>query len=188
MFDRLKRLLFVTLRIKKYAMLSDCQNIVGKPLLHHPVLLKGKGKISFGKNVQIGVISSPNFLTHYTYIEARYTESEVKIGNNVSINNAFSAIAEAKIFIGNDVLIGVNCTIIDTDGHNLDRKKRNIGIPETAEVHILNNVFIGSNVSILKGVTVGENSVIGNSSVVTKDVPANMIVAGNPAKIIRALS
>jgi len=184
MFDRLKRLLFVTLRIKKYKMLSDCQNIVGKPLLHHPILLKGEGKISFGKNVQIGVISSPNFLSHYTYIEARYIESEVIIGDNVSINNAFSAIAAAKITIDNDVLIGVNCSIIDTDGHSLDVNNRNTGTPKVAEVHISKNVFIGSNVSILKGVTIGENSIVGNSSVVTKNIPANVIAAGNPARII----
>ena len=141
--------------------------------MHHPLLLKGEGKISFGENVQIGVISSPNFYSHYTYLEARYRESEIVIGSNVAINNGFSIVTYAKVTIGND-------------GHELAFNKRNQP-PSGQAVVIENNVFIGSNVTILKGVTVGENAVVGNGTVVTRDVPKNAIVAGNPARIIRML-
>jgi galactoside O-acetyltransferase len=185
--DSINFFFFVTLRIWKHKLLSDCRHISGKPNLYVPVLLKGKGKIKFGKNVQIGVIASPNFYSHYTYLEARNTDSEINIGNNVSINNAFSAVAFSKITIQDNVLIGVNCSIIDNDGHNLNSDKRNSEDVNSAAVFIDENVFLGDNVTILKGVTIGKNSVIGNGSIVTKSIPENVIAAGNPAKIIRNL-
>jgi len=185
--SKIKQFCFVDLRIKKYEILSDCSRVIGKPIKYHPLLLKGKGIISFGKNVQIGVVSSPNFYSHYTYLEAREECSEIYIGDNVSINNAFSVECALKVIIENDVLIGTSCSIIDNDGHELAIEKRNIGNPKTAQIHICENVFLGSNVTILKGVTIGKNAVIGNSSVVTNDIPENAIAAGNPAKVIRNL-
>lgn len=185
--NRLKSFFFVSLRNWKYKLLSDCSNVSGKPNQFHPLLLKGKGKISFGKNVQIGVIASPNFYSHYSYVEARKQDSEITIGDNVSINNAFSAVAFSKITIQNNVLIGVNCAIIDNDGHNLEIDKRNDDDIKSEAVFIADNVFIGDNVTILKGVTIGKNSVIGNGSIVTKSIPENVIAAGNPAQVIRNL-
>jgi galactoside O-acetyltransferase len=185
--SKIKQFCFVTLRIKKYEILSDCSRVIGKPIKHHPLLLKGKGIISFGTNVQIGVFSSPYFYSHYTYLEAREEWSEIIIGDNVAINNAFSIECSTKVIIENDVLIGTGCSIIDNDGHDLAIEKRNIGYPKTAQIYICQNVFLGSNVTILKGVTVGKNSVIGNGSVVTNDIPENVIAAGNPAKVIRNL-
>ena len=177
----------VKFRIWKYQLLSDCATILGKPNLFHPILMKGKGKISFGNNVQIGVTASPNFYSHYCYLEARNKESEISIGNNVSINNNFSAVAFSKITIQRNVLIGINCSIIDNDGHELEVDRRNDFEPKPGVVLIEENVFIGDNVTILKGVTIGENSVIGHSSVVTKNIPKNVIAAGNPVKVIRDL-
>jgi len=178
---------FVRFRIWKYKILSDCKNVIGKPLLYHPTLLKGNGKITFGNNVQMGVIASPNFYSHYSYLEARNNDSVISIGNNVAINNAFSAVAFQNITIQDNVLIGINCAIIDNDGHDLASDKRNTGEPKSAAVTIEKNVFIGDNVTILKGVTIGENSVIGLGAVVTNDIPKNVIAAGNPAKVIRNL-
>ena len=185
--NKIKQFCFVALRIKKYEMMSDCERVTGKPIKYHPLLLKGKGIISFGKNVQIGVIASPNFYSHYTYLEAREECSEIIIGDNVAINNAFSIECSSKVVIKNDVLIGTGCSIIDNDGHNLAIEKRNFGTPKTAPIHIHQNVFLGSNVTILKGVTIGKNSIIGNGSVVTKNIPENVVAAGNPAKFIRNL-
>jgi len=185
--SKLKQFCFVALRIKKYELLSDCKRVEGKPIKFHPLLLKGNGQISFGKNVQIGVVSSPNFYSHYAYLEARGEESEIVIGDNVAINNAFSIESSSKVVIENDVLIGVNCSIIDNDGHDLVIERRIIGIPKIAPIYIRQNVFLGSNVTILKGVTIGKNSIIGNGSVVTKNIPENVIAAGNPASVIRNL-
>ncbi|HRZ75298.1 MAG TPA: acyltransferase [Flavobacterium sp.] len=186
LFYKIKQLLFVEVRILKFKLLSDCKNTVGKPNLYHPLLLKGKGSISFGNNVQIGVVASPNYFSHYAYLEARESNSAIQIGNNVSINNAFSAVAFSKILIGDNVLIGTNCSLMDNDAHHLASNKRHES-SISKEIVIENNVFIGSNVTILKGVTIGENTVIGNGSVVTKSIPKNVIAAGNPAHVIREL-
>lgn len=185
--SKIKQFCFVALRIRKYEMLSDCKRVTGKSIKFHPLLLKGKGTISFGKNVQIGVVSSPDFYSHYTYLEARDESSVIIIGDNVTINNAFSIECSSKVVIENDVLIGIGCSILDNDGHDLAIEKRIVGIPKTSPVHIHQNVFLGSNVSILKGVSIGKNSIIGNGSVVTKNIPENVIAAGNPAKVIRNL-
>jgi maltose O-acetyltransferase len=77
--------------------------------------------------------------------------------------------------------------IINNDGNNLAIDLRDNGAVASSEIHIQKNVFIGDHVTILKGVTIGENSVIGNHSVVTKSIPANVIAAGNPAKVIKQL-
>lgn len=186
-FYKIKFFVFVTLRIWKYKFISDCNRVSGKPNLFHPLLLKGKGKISFGDNVQIGVVASPHFYSHYTYLEARNSDSEISIGDNVAINNAFSTVAFSKISIQKNVIIGVNCSIIDNNGHRLEPEKRNDEVLQSAAVFIDENVFLGDNVTILKGVTIGKNSVIGNGSVVTNNIPDNVIAAGNPARVIRNL-
>jgi len=185
--ESIKNFFFVWFRILKYHWLSDCKTVMGKPDRYQPLLLKGKGSISFGENVQIGVTASPNFYSHYAYLEVRNKQSEIRIDANVSISNAFSAIAFSKITIEKNVLIGINCSIIDNDGHNLDIDKRNSYDIKTEAVHIGENVFLGDNVTILKGVTIGKNSVIGNGSIVTKSIPENVVAAGNPARVIRDL-
>lgn len=185
--QKINNVVFIKFRILKYKWLSNCKNINGEPKIYHPLLIEGSGSIEFGKNVQIGVKSSPNFYSHYSYLEVRNNKSEINIGNNVSINNAFSAVAFSKITIEDNVLIGVNCSIIDNDGHSLEKDMRTNGNPKAEDVLIGRNVFIGDNVSILKGVTIGTNSVIGFGSVVTKSIPDNVIAAGNPAKIIRTI-
>ena len=184
---QIKRFVFVKLRVLKYKWLSNCKQICGKPVLFHPLLLAGKGKISFGENVQIGVINSPKYYSHYSYFEARNKESEITIGNNVAINNNCSIEALSKIIIKENVLIGVNCSIIDNDGHHLGIDERKSGVPKSETILIKKNVFIGDNVTILKGVTIGENSIIGNGSIVTKNILANVVAAGNPAQIIKQI-
>ena len=93
-----------------------------------------------------------------------------------------------EIEFGNDVLVGINCSFLDNDGHNLAVEKRKINTPNSAPIRIGNNVFIGDNVTVLKGVSIGDNSVIGSGSIVTKSIPSNSIAAGNPAKVIRELN
>jgi len=77
--------------------------------------------------------------------------------------------------------------ILDSDFHALHPQKRIGGIPLTGKVQIEENVFIGSRVTILKGVTIGKNSVVANGSIVSKSIPANVIAAGIPCKIIKNL-
>ena len=102
-----------------------------------------------------------------------------------------------RLTIGNHVNIGGNCMILDTDVHQLDYLARrgeksadsneSSTMVQTAPVTIEDDVWIGANCQILKGVTIGVRSVIGAGSVVTKSIPADCIAAGNPCKVIRRI-
>jgi acetyltransferase-like isoleucine patch superfamily enzyme len=187
-FKKVFRFIYTFIRILKYKILSNSNNIVGFPILISPLLTNGKGNIFFGKNVVIGVNTSPFFYETYSYIEARNVNSFIRIGDNVAINNNATIVSEGEgIIIGNDTLIGTNVFIADSDFHNLDPNMRLSNLIKTEKVIIGNNVFIGSNVSILKGVTVGDNSVIAYGSVVTKSVPSNVIAGGTPCRVIKKL-
>lgn len=110
------------------------------------------------------------------------------IGNNVGISQS-SLIALDNITIGDNVKIGGGSHLFTSDFHSLDPKIRkssfDLDSTQTAPIYIDDNVFIGAECLILKGVRIGENSIIGAKSVVTKDIPSNQIWAGNPAKFIR---
>lgn len=175
-------------RIVKYKLLSNCQNIVGQPIVHQPIQFLGAGSIVFGKNVNLGVNPSPFFYSGYGYIDARKVHSKIIIGDEVWINNNVMLASEGEgIEIGSKTLIGLNVEITDSDFHDLHPDRRSSGIPQTAKVLIGKNVFIGSNVKILKGVCIGDNSVIANGSIVTKSIPENVIAGGIPAKVIKQL-
>ena len=106
--------------------------------------------------------------------------AKIEIGNNCGFSGV-SIVAWNSVKIGNNVMVGADTCIGDTDDH-----PERLGT-ETAPVEIKDNVFIGMHCLILKGVTIGENSIIGAGSVVTKDIPANCIAAGVPCKVIRYL-
>jgi acetyltransferase-like isoleucine patch superfamily enzyme len=112
--------------------------------------------------------------------------SLIEIGDNTRINGA-SIHATNKITIGKNCLIAANVTIIDSDGHGRAVSERSLSNPESSSVIIEDNVWIGINSIILKGVKIGENSIIGAGSVVTKSIPPNSVVAGNPARIVKIL-
>lgn len=116
--------------------------------------------------------------------------SSITIGNNVGISQT-TLVSHCSITIGNNVKIGGGTCIYTTDFHSLDPKirasKDDLVQSKCAPVHICDNVFIGAHSIILKGVTIGENSIIGAGSVVTKNIPANQIWGGNPVKFIRKL-
>lgn len=116
----------------------------------------------------------------------------LKIGNSVGMT-VTTIICHEKITIKDNVNIGVGVHIFDTDFHSLDPKfrmdsKLDWENKKNKPVLIEKNVFIGAYAIILKGVTIGENSVIGAGSVVTRDIPANVIAAGNPCIIIKQIS
>ena len=111
----------------------------------------------------------------------RSKKSSIIFGNDISINNAFSAVAECSIVIKDKVLIGYNCSISDSNFHDLRKDNRQQTDPNPAEVIIETNVFIGNNVTILKGVTIGANSVVSAGAIVTKSFPSNVIIGGCPA-------
>ena len=180
--------LFQYPRILKYMLLSNSKKIIGKAIYNQPAQLSGNGIIMFGENVNIGINISPYFYNGCCYIDARNKESVIEMGDDIWINNNCIIISEgAGIKIGNKTLLGLNVEIIDSDFHDLNPLKRFGGKINMAKIVIEENVFIGNNVKILKGVTIGENSIIANGSVVTKSISKNTIVGGNPAKEIRKL-
>ncbi len=158
-------------------------------LKQQPVLCSGLGNIKIGSNVVFGVRESPYFYSGYTYIDLRKEESYIEIGDNCYINNSATIISDGKsIIIKNNCLIGTNFQVMDSNFHDLEPSSRFGGVNILKkDVFIDENVFISNNVTILKGVTIGKNSVIGANSVVTKDIPKNVIAAGNPAKVIKSL-
>lgn len=115
--------------------------------------------------------------------------AQLIIGENVGISSA-CLWCNSTIKIGNNVKIGGDCIIMDTDAHSLnfqDRKQFQTDKKHTKNLPITINddVLIGTRCIILKGVSIGARSIIGSGSIVTKDIPADCIAAGNPAKIIR---
>ena len=106
----------------------------------------------------------------------------IHIGNNVFINAGCKFQDQGGIYIEDGVLIGHNA-VLATINHMEDPEKRAGMIFQP--IHIEKNVWIGANVTVLPGVTIGKGSIIAAGAVVTKDVPANMIAAGVPAKVIR---
>lgn len=109
--------------------------------------------------------------------------AEIVIGNNTGASGAV-IIATNSIRIGDNVLIGANCAIFDSDFHNLDPAKRNEHDSTSKPIVIEDNVFLGFSCFVLKGVTIGKNSVIGANSVVMTDIPPDSIAMGNPCKVI----
>lgn len=176
-------------RVFKYKMLSANVFLEGKARHVQPVLYIGSGQIYIGRNVVIGCFPSPNYWNSYAHIEVRNPTSKIVIGDNVVINNGLSIISEgATITIGEKVLIGMNCQIYDSDFHTIDPTKRLTNENEKKDVYIDENVWIGNNVIVLKGSHIGANSVIAAGSIVVGDIPANVIAAGSPAKIIKKIN
>lgn len=175
-------------RIVWYAALST--NVaVGRPVLHQPLQIAGSGIIRFHPNLRIGVFPSPGFLDSYAYIEARNPSATCQFGAGTLISNGFRCIAEhSSITVGENCLSGTNVEILDSDFHGIGWNERGMSKPEWAAPVVLeNNVFVGSNVRILKGVRIGAGSVIANSPVVINDIPSMVVAAGVPARVIRRL-
>ncbi|MBT4522570.1 MAG: acyltransferase [Halieaceae bacterium] len=109
----------------------------------------------------------------------------IEIGNCVLMSPGSRLSASDEIILGDGVMMANGAYITDSDWHGLyDRTARDENI---TPVHIGDNVWLGDHSTVLKGVTIGENSVVAADSVVSRDVPANVVVAGNPAKIVKEL-
>lgn len=127
-----------------------------------------------GKNC---VVEQPLFCT-YGY--------NTTVGDNFFLNVNGKLMDSGKITIGNNVFIAPNVCII-TEEHAMDVEQRIQGLEYTHPVTIGDNVWICAGALVLPGVTIGEGSVIGAGSVVTKDIPAHCLAVGNPCKVIRKL-
>ncbi len=161
----------------------------GSPIALQPVLFLGPGAIALGESVEFGWPTSSSFYTGYCHLEVSKPEAAIEIGDGAQINNnAFIKSEGPGIVIGARALLGAEVTIYDSDFHELRADRRRSGRPKMAAVELGENVFVGDRVLILKGVRIGADSVIGAGSVVSSSIPEGVIAAGNPARVIRALS
>ena len=109
------------------------------------------------------------------------------LGNNVYANFNLTLVDDTHVYIGNYVMIGPNVTI-DTGTHPISPELRRHAVQYNLPVHIEDNVWIGAGSIIPPGVTIGENSVIGAGSVVTHDIPANVVAVGVPCRVLREIT
>lgn len=131
----------------------------------------------FGKTTEIFHIEQP-FYCDYGY--------NIEIGENFYTNVNVVILDCAKVTFGDNVFIAPNCGFY-TAGHPFDVEQRNKALEYAYPIKIGNNVWIGAGCSVLPGVSIGDNTVIGAGSVVTKDIPANVLAVGNPCKVIREI-
>jgi galactoside O-acetyltransferase len=177
----------------------DKSSIIDTPInvrLDNPDTNAEKKYLTIGKNCII----------HGTFV-FESTEGKIEIGNHSYIG-ASTFISKSSISIGNNVTIAWGCTIYDHDSHSMDFLDRRKDIDDelrdirngdsfilnkdwskvkSEPIRICDDSWIGMNSIILKGVTIGEGAIVGAGSVVTKDVPAWTVVAGNPARVVKTL-
>lgn len=149
-----------------------------------PFISKTKGStIVIGSACRFASKKTANLLgiNHRCMISTYNKKSTLSIGDNCGFSGVTIWCFD-KISIGNHVRVGANVTIMDGDAHQNDPRAG-----KDKPVTIEDNVWIGANVIVLKGATIGRNSLIGAGSVVSGNIPANVIAAGNPCKVVRQL-
>ena len=132
-------------------------------------IMKRDGKISVGNRVLL-----------HRFVKLSAYGGKIEIGNNTYIGDRTEIHSGESVKIGNNVNVAWDCNILDRDYHGFESETE-----IKKSVTICDNVWIGCRCTVLKGVTIGEGSVVAAGSVVTKDVPEKCLVAGNPAKIIK---
>lgn len=170
-------LTYIMLRFKGVQLARDLKTC-GFAKFHR----EGSSSIQIGKGVKLLNLSWTNLLglNHRCMISTE-NHARLSIGDHVGMSGTTIWCFD-KIVIEDNVRIGANCIITDGDAHPKDPRSGSF-----RPVHICKNVWLGMNVIVLKGVTIGENSVIGAGSIVTHNIPANVVAAGNPCKVIKHL-
>jgi len=187
--ELLRRLLFPYIRLFFAVNGIQWENnwkILGVPIIQKHRL--SQIRIGPGLGLRSTTRSNPLGPNHPVILCTWKSGAVIEIGKNFAMTGG-ALVAAKRITIGNDVNLGANSTMIDTDFHPLDPIERRLN-PQDAEaapININDDVFIGMNCLILKGVTIGQNSIIGAGSVVSRDIPPGVIAAGNPAKIIKSI-
>jgi acetyltransferase-like isoleucine patch superfamily enzyme len=139
------------------------------------IRLRGNGDVEFGQGVTlVGDVVPVEFVS--------YDGARISIGDHSFINYGSSISAYQHVKIGRHCLLGHHTLIVDRNEHGVEQREL---APPPAPVVIEDHVWIGSRAIILPGISIGHHSVIGAGSVVTKDVAANCLVVGNPARVVR---
>lgn len=112
---------------------------------------------------------------------------QISVGKNFYTNYNCVILDAATVEFGDNVFVAPNC-VFSTAGHALDREQRGQGLEIARPIKVGNDVWIGANVSVLPGVTIGDGSVIGAGSVVNRDIPPDVVAAGNPCRVLRQIT
>jgi acetyltransferase-like isoleucine patch superfamily enzyme len=156
------------------------------PICDQKTLLTVAGTIEIGRNCLFGYKPGGFHRGGFIEFQPRYKNAAIKIGDNVATNNNIFICAANRIEIGDDTLIGQNVTIMDFEAQGIPaNKRRELG--PIGEVKIGKNVWIGNNVTILKNSEIGENTIVAAGAVLSGKFPADVIVGGVPAKIVKSL-
>ncbi|HYP41947.1 MAG TPA: acyltransferase [Chloroflexia bacterium] len=145
------------------------------------LVIRGPGRVVFGDNINAWSHAEKNVLITYT------PDALITIGDDCRLNGA-GIQAYRQVRVGSRCILS-STIIVDTDFHPLDPATRHDhdALVVCAPIFIGENVWLAGQTAILKGVTIGDNSVVGFRAVVTKDVPPNVVVGGNPARIVKRL-
>jgi len=143
----------------------------------------------FGGPVRIGdhahIIAAPDKRVRLTVWSNFEGQGRIEIGDCCLLCPAVRVSAAREIIIGDSCMLAQGAFVTDSDWHGIYDRGQSVG--QSAPVHIGANVWIGDSAIVCKGVTIGENSIVGAGAVVLKDVPANVIVGGNPAVVVKEL-
>jgi len=157
------------IRIRGKAQLPLSVRLVGR------IRLRGGGRVEFGRGVTlVGDVTPIEFISH--------KGARISIGDHTFINYGLSISAYEQVKIGCNCLLGHYMLIVDRNEHGVEQREM---APPPAQVIIEDHVWIGSRVTILPGVHIGQHSVVGAGAVVTKSIPADCLAVGNPARVVR---
>ncbi len=155
------------------------------PEIAHP-----RSLVIFGRNIHLGkyaqIICASDNCVRFTSWPGKQGDAEIVLGDYCLIAPGVRISAAQSIRIGDNCMLAANVIISDSDWHGIYNRIRPFRC--TKPVVIENNVWLGERVIITKGVTIGENSIIGAGAIVTKDIPANCVAAGNPARVIKTIN
>jgi maltose O-acetyltransferase len=162
--------------LKAKFFLRKCAKLGALPRLYgrHPNIMIG-GTVEIGDKIQIMSTTVP-------FEMGVHPGGKVLIGDQVFINYGVSISAHQLVSIGNRCQIGSYCCLMDNDYHSVENRTQP---GESKPIVLEENVWLGVKTVVLKGVTIGRNSVIGAGSVVTKNIPANCLAAGVPARVVK---
>ena len=120
-------------------------------------------------------------------LHSNFGGHHVHFGNSVYANFNLTLVDDTHIYVGDHTMFGPN-VVVATAGHPIVPELRELAYQYNAPVHIGRNCWLGAGVIVLPGITIGDNSVIGAGSVVTKDIPANVVAVGNPCRVLREIN
>ncbi|GLS24887.1 acyltransferase [Marinibactrum halimedae] len=162
-----------------------CDYLGRDPLIMHPRHIE-----IHGANIHIGdfihMIGASDRKLRLTTWGGKQGQGTINIGHYCLLSPGCQITAHQKIEIGDNCMLAADVYIADSDWHGIYNRLRPFRCTATITLH--NNVWVGHGAKILKGVTIGENAIIAAGAIVTKDVKANTIVAGNPARVIKSIN